>query len=79
VWRWRTELRSNARFLQPGDVLRLEMRDLRSGTVLGGQQSRNYRILSVFGNSCASCGPSPFSNNFTDVKFLIDFCGSAGR
>jgi len=36
----RTELRSNARFLEPGDVLKLEMRDLRSGAVLGGQQSR---------------------------------------
>jgi len=36
----RTELLSNARFLQPGDTLQLRMRDLRFGTELGGQLTR---------------------------------------
>ncbi len=36
----RTELLSNARFLQPGDTLRLRIRDLRTGTELGGQETR---------------------------------------
>jgi 2-keto-4-pentenoate hydratase/2-oxohepta-3-ene-1,7-dioic acid hydratase in catechol pathway len=36
----RTELLANAPFLQPGDTLRLRIRDLRTGTELGGQETR---------------------------------------
>jgi len=41
----RAEMLTGATFLQPGDVVRLEMRDTRSGASLGGQETHFVRPL----------------------------------